>query len=91
MRIDRIEPPAADPEGVSLAIDAAFAQRRKTIRNSMAARGYHKDVLDQAFAAAGIDPRARAEALSTADFVRLQEALDAPGFGSRDFSDNLKR
>jgi 16S rRNA A1518/A1519 N6-dimethyltransferase RsmA/KsgA/DIM1 with predicted DNA glycosylase/AP lyase activity len=57
----------------------------------MAARGYHKDVLDQAFAAAGIDPRTRAETLCTADFVRLQEALDALGFGSRDFSDNLKR
>jgi len=91
VRIDRIEPPAVDLEGVALAIDAAFAQRRKTIRNSMAARGYHKDVLDQAFAAAGIDPRTRAETLCTADFVRLQEALDAPGFGSRDFSDNLKR
>jgi 16S rRNA (adenine1518-N6/adenine1519-N6)-dimethyltransferase len=57
-------------------IDAAFAQRRKTIRNSMAARGFAKDALDVAFARAGIDPLCRAETLATADFVRLARELD---------------
>ena len=56
-------------------IDAAFAQRRKTIRNSMSAKGFDKKALDEAFASCKIDPRARAEALSPEDFVRLAFAL----------------
>ena len=56
-------------------IDAAFAQRRKTIRNSMGANGFDKAELDAAFERAGIDARLRAEALSPEDFVRLAAAL----------------
>ncbi|MDO4848980.1 MAG: 16S rRNA (adenine(1518)-N(6)/adenine(1519)-N(6))-dimethyltransferase RsmA [Coriobacteriia bacterium] len=78
VRIERAE--AELPAGLAAAdvarvIDAAFAQRRKTIRNSMSANGFEKDALDAAFAAAGISPTARAETLSTADFVRLATAL----------------
>lgn len=57
-------------------IDAAFAQRRKTIRNSMSASGFEKSALDVAFAQANIAPTARAEMLSPADFVRLATALE---------------
>ncbi|MDO4403888.1 MAG: 16S rRNA (adenine(1518)-N(6)/adenine(1519)-N(6))-dimethyltransferase RsmA [Atopobiaceae bacterium] len=57
-------------------IDAAFAQRRKTIRNSMAASGFEKDSLDIAFEQAGINPKARAETLAPTDFVRLSCALE---------------
>ena len=60
---------------VSAVIDAAFAQRRKTIRNSMSASGFDRDALDAAFAACGIAPTCRAETLSTEDFVRLAAAL----------------
>ena len=56
-------------------IDAAFAQRRKTIRNSMSASGFAKDALDAAFAACGISPTCRAETLAPADFVLLSNAL----------------
>ena len=68
------------PEGLSraevaTAIDAAFAQRRKTIRNSMSSNGFDKEALDEAFAATGIAPNARAETLAPADFVRLAAAL----------------
>ena len=56
-------------------IDAAFAQRRKTIRNSMSGSGFDAAALDEAFAASGIDARTRAEALEPADFVRLAAAL----------------
>ena len=56
-------------------IDAAFAQRRKTIRNSMSSSGFDKAALDAAFAEAGVAPTARAETLSTADFVRIARAL----------------
>ena len=84
VRLDRA--PMADPQTgepvsaaraarVSEIIDAAFAQRRKTIRNSMGANGFEKDALDAAFAACGIAPTARAETLSPEDFVRLEGAL----------------
>ena len=84
VRIDRA--PACDPaSGEPLSperlaatanvIDAAFAQRRKTIRNSMSASGFAKDALDAAFVACGISPTARAETLSPADFVLLAKAL----------------
>ena len=57
-------------------IDAAFAQRRKTIRNSMSASGFDKDKLDQAFLATGIVPTARAEVLTSQDFICLAAALE---------------
>lgn len=75
VRIDRVASGCADPGAVAHVVDAAFAQRRKTIRNSMAAKGFNKGELDVAFAAAGIDPRARAETLSTADFIQLERCL----------------
>lgn len=57
-------------------IDAAFAQRRKTIRNSMSASGFDKDKLDQAFLATGIASTARAEVLTSQDFICLAAALE---------------
>ena len=57
-------------------IDAAFVQRRKTIRNSMSASGFDKDKLDQAFLATGIAPTARAEVLTSQDFICLAAALE---------------
>ena len=76
VRIDRA--PLVAPElvaPVSAVIDAAFAQRRKTIRNSMSASGYDKVALDAAFGACGIAPTCRAETLAPGDFVRLAGAL----------------
>ena len=84
VRLDRT--PMADPVSgeplsaeraahVAEVIDAAFAQRRKTIRNSMGANGFEKDALDVAFAACDIAPTARAETLLPEDFVRLEGAL----------------
>lgn len=77
IRIDRVASPCADAAYVSGVIDAAFAQRRKTIRNSMSAKGFNKDVLDAAFATVGIDPRTRAEKLALEDFIRLSDVLRA--------------
>ena len=57
-------------------IDAAFAQRRKTIRNSMSASGFDKDKLDQAFLSTGIAPTVRAEVLTSQDFICLAAALE---------------
>lgn len=78
VRIDRLPEQPLSVQGLSDAsavIDAAFAQRRKTIRNSMVASGYDRAALDTAFAVAGITPTARAETLATAQFVSLAVAL----------------
>jgi 16S rRNA (adenine1518-N6/adenine1519-N6)-dimethyltransferase len=74
VRIDR-DPVQDAPENTPAVIDAAFAQRRKTIRNSMAASGFDKAALDVAFSQTGIAPNARAETLSVAEFVELAKAL----------------
>ena len=79
VRIDRVDmalPDGLGEEQVARVIDAAFAQRRKTIRNSMSANGFEKDVLDAAFAAAGIAPTTRAETLATTDFIALAQELE---------------
>jgi 16S rRNA (adenine1518-N6/adenine1519-N6)-dimethyltransferase len=58
-----------DPARFAAIVRDAFGQRRKTLRNALAAQ------CDQAvFAAAGIDPQTRAEQLAVADFVRLANA-----------------
>jgi len=75
VRIDR-DPVEGAPDTTAQVIDAAFAQRRKTIRNSMAASGFAKDALDAAFGLAGIHPTCRAETLSVGDFVALAHALE---------------
>ena len=67
------------PDDVARVVDAAFAQRRKTIRNSMGATGFDKTLLDEAFAATGIAPTARAETLALVDFTRLTTELAARG------------
>jgi 16S rRNA (adenine1518-N6/adenine1519-N6)-dimethyltransferase len=62
--------PLADRSGHARLVAAAFSQRRKTLRNSLAGLA---DA--QAFAAAGIDPGLRAENLSVADFIRLANTI----------------
>ena len=74
-RVDGTVPAGLDRAFVARVIDAAFAQRRKTIRNSMSGCGFAKDALDAAFAASGISATARAETLGVADFVRLAREL----------------
>ena len=51
-------------------VAAAFGQRRKTLRNALKTLAEEK-----ALAQAGIDPGARGETLSVADFARLANAL----------------
>jgi len=60
--------------------DAAFAQRRKTIRNSLlAALGVGSHAVDEALATAGIDPGVRAETLEPQRFIALADALRERG------------
>lgn len=60
--------PARDERRFAQVVAAAFGQRRKQLRNALGG------MLDEArIRAAGIDPAARAETLSVADFVRLAD------------------
>jgi len=60
-------------------IEAAFAQRRKTLRNNLRSLGADAEVLAAAAQEAGIDLGARAETLAPADFARLDAALQVRG------------
>jgi 16S rRNA (adenine1518-N6/adenine1519-N6)-dimethyltransferase len=56
-------------------VRGAFAQRRKTLRNSLLGAGWGPQLIDEACAAAGIDPRRRGETLTLAEFGRLANLL----------------
>lgn len=58
---------------VAAVVDAAFAQRRKTLRNTL--RATFGDAGVEALRTAGLDPGARAETLDVQAFVRLADAL----------------
>lgn len=60
-------------------IDAAFAQRRKTVSNSLSACGFARDVVARALSQSEISAQARAETLTSAAFVALTRAFDAEG------------
>jgi 16S rRNA (adenine1518-N6/adenine1519-N6)-dimethyltransferase len=72
------EPPAttASREAVFGVVDAAFAQRRKTIRSALRAR-FEVDRIDAALEGAGIDPATRGEQLDVVAFARIAEGLNA--------------
>ncbi|MBV7412741.1 16S rRNA (adenine(1518)-N(6)/adenine(1519)-N(6))-dimethyltransferase RsmA [Dermabacteraceae bacterium TAE3-ERU27] len=64
------------PEGVSreevfAAVDAAFAQRRKTLRAALAGWAGSPARAEELLRAAGIDPSRRGETLTIADFVAV--------------------
>lgn len=63
--------PVKDAEAFARLVKQAFSQRRKTLRNTL--RGL---INAEQMEALGIDPAARAESLSVADFTRLAELLN---------------
>lgn len=76
-----------DPETLAWAArlaNAAFAQRRKTVRNSMrAASGLPGDQLDAVLASAGVDGSVRAETLAPEMFVAMAQACRTAGITPR--------
>lgn len=85
VRIDRYAPNASPwpiNEQVRAAVfplvDAAFAQRRKTLRSALAGHFGSALAAENALRAAGIEPSLRGEKLAIADFVRLA-GVGAPG------------
>jgi len=65
-------PHIADESLFAALVSAAFGQRRKTLRNALSALAGAGDLERE-----GIDPGARGETLSVADYVRLANALAA--------------
>jgi 16S rRNA (adenine1518-N6/adenine1519-N6)-dimethyltransferase len=72
----RREPPTttATREQVFACVDAAFAQRRKTLRAALAGWAGSPAAAETALRAAGIDPSARGETLTVTQFAALAEA-----------------
>ncbi|WP_243056544.1 16S rRNA (adenine(1518)-N(6)/adenine(1519)-N(6))-dimethyltransferase RsmA [Nocardioides sp. SR21] len=70
------EPPVttATREQVFTVVDAAFAHRRKALRGALRVLA-PTDAVGDALAAAGVDPLARGESLTVADFARIAEGL----------------
>jgi 16S rRNA (adenine1518-N6/adenine1519-N6)-dimethyltransferase len=52
-------------------VDAAFAQRRKTLRQALAGWAGSPDAAEAALRKAGIDPRTRGERLTVQEFAEL--------------------
>ncbi|SPT53111.1 Ribosomal RNA small subunit methyltransferase A [Actinomyces bovis] len=77
----RREPPntSASREQVFAVVDAAFAQRRKTLRKALATLAGSADQAEAALRAARVDPSARGETLEVGAFAAIAEALVAAG------------
>lgn len=77
----RREPPAttASREEVFAVVDAAFAQRRKTLRAALAGWAGSAAEAERCLVAAGVAPTARGEVIDITAFARIAEARRAAG------------
>ena len=77
VRFDRREPISAEVtrEETFAVIDAAFAQRRKTLRAALSAVAGSGSAAEEALRAAGVDPSARGETLDAAAYAEIARAL----------------
>jgi 16S rRNA (adenine1518-N6/adenine1519-N6)-dimethyltransferase len=75
VRLVRRDPPSttATRQDVFAVIDAAFAQRRKTLRAALAGWAGSAPAAEAALRAAGITPQARGETLDVTEFARIAE------------------
>jgi 16S rRNA (adenine1518-N6/adenine1519-N6)-dimethyltransferase len=84
--MDRRDPPTVDGRAVDrratfAVVDAAFAQRRKTLRAALAGWAGSAAAAEAVLRAAGIDPRARGEAIDVTAFARIVAAQSTAGGG----------
>ncbi|MFD5182451.1 16S rRNA (adenine(1518)-N(6)/adenine(1519)-N(6))-dimethyltransferase RsmA [Streptomyces sp. NPDC058372] len=77
--VRRAEPPAttATRQQVFAVVDAAFAQRRKTLRAALAGWAGSAAAAEAALVAAGISPQARGESLTVEEFAAIAEHAPA--------------
>lgn len=75
VRLVRRPPPptTADRRRVFAVVDAAFAQRRKTLRSALAGWAGSPAEAERLLVAAGVDPGLRGERLDVAAFARIAE------------------
>lgn len=73
----RREPPSGAGRKETFAVvDAAFAQRRKTLRAALAGWAGSAALAEEALRRAGVDPGLRGEALGVGDFARIAAARE---------------
>jgi 16S rRNA (adenine1518-N6/adenine1519-N6)-dimethyltransferase len=70
-------PTTASRQEVFAVVDAAFAQRRKTLRAALAGWAGSPAAAEAALVAAGVSPQARGESLTVEEFARIAEAKHA--------------
>jgi len=74
----RDPPPDADREEVFAVVDAAFAQRRKTLRAALAGWAGSAAAAEEVLTRAGINPGLRGESLGVTEFARIAAAGRRP-------------
>jgi 16S rRNA (adenine1518-N6/adenine1519-N6)-dimethyltransferase len=74
----REPPPGAAREEVFAVVDAAFAQRRKTLRAALAAWAGSAAAAERVLRKASVDPALRGESLGVAEFARIAMAGRQP-------------
>jgi ribosomal RNA small subunit methyltransferase A len=74
----RPPPPGAAREEVFAVVDAAFAQRRKTLRAALASWAGSAAAAEQVLRKADVDPALRGESLGVAEFTRIAIAARHP-------------
>jgi 16S rRNA (adenine1518-N6/adenine1519-N6)-dimethyltransferase len=78
LRFDRLaEPRTIVPDEIQYKrlVKGAFAQRRKTLRNSLMGAGWSDQVVDKLFSNCDIDPKRRGETLSIEEFGLLHRIV----------------
>jgi 16S rRNA (adenine1518-N6/adenine1519-N6)-dimethyltransferase len=74
---ERIESPDANRREVFGAVDAAFGQRRKMLRQSL--KAWAGESVDAVLDRSGIEPTRRGESLDITEFIALADAKEAVG------------
>jgi 16S rRNA (adenine1518-N6/adenine1519-N6)-dimethyltransferase len=74
---------AVDRRAVFTVVDAAFAQRRKTLRAALAGWAGGADRAEQLLVAAGVSPQARGESLTVEQFAAIAATAGARGYGGK--------
>jgi 16S rRNA (adenine1518-N6/adenine1519-N6)-dimethyltransferase len=75
---ERSEHPRTDDRAAVFAvIDAAFAQRRKTLRSALSGWAGSPAYAERVLKKARVDPTARGEVLTVEDYSRIAAALEA--------------
>ncbi|MGA6165222.1 16S rRNA (adenine(1518)-N(6)/adenine(1519)-N(6))-dimethyltransferase RsmA [Amycolatopsis magusensis] len=69
----------AERKTVFAVVDAAFSQRRKTLRAALAGWAGSAERAGELLTAAGVDPRTRGEQLTVDDFARIAAAAENEG------------